>query len=58
MSCEHCVRRISSAVKAVANVENVTIDLAGKTVEVTGSAPSADVIKAIEGAGYTVEQDT
>ncbi|MGZ4594235.1 MAG: heavy-metal-associated domain-containing protein, partial [Actinomycetes bacterium] len=36
MSCEHCVRAITSEVTKVPGVADVTVDLAGNTVDVTG----------------------
>lgn len=52
MSCDHCVRAISGEVSCVAGVESVDVQLATKTVRVTGSANEADVRAAIAEAGY------
>lgn len=51
MSCEHCVNRISKALKEV-NVD-AQVDLESKSVSYDGD----DVVvkEAIEDAGYTVE---
>ncbi|MGZ4597664.1 MAG: heavy-metal-associated domain-containing protein [Actinomycetes bacterium] len=55
MSCEHCVRAITSEVTKVPGVADVTVDLAGNTVDVTGKAvDEAAVRAAIDGAGYAV----
>ncbi len=55
MSCEHCVKRISAAVKALKNVDRVDIDLNSKKVVVQGSASGEDIMKAIRSAGYSPE---
>lgn len=55
MSCGSCVARIEKALKKVAGIESVRIDLgAGKaSVEVGAQGPSADAISAaIADAGY------
>ena len=55
MSCEHCVRAITSEVTKVPGVADVTVDLAGNTVAVTGKAvDEAAVRAAIDEAGYAV----
>jgi len=55
MSCQHCVKRISTAIKALSNVESVDIDLNTKRVEVQGSASVDEIMNAIRSAGYTAE---
>lgn len=57
MSCNHCVNRISKALKAVPGVEKVSIDLPSKKVEVEGPAAAEAVLQAIRGAGYTAALD-
>lgn len=52
MSCDHCVRAISSEVSCVPGVESVDVQLPAKTVRVTGSASEAAVREAIAEAGY------
>ena len=52
MSCDHCVRAISSEVCQVAGVRDRRRQPATKTVRVTGSASEAKVRKAIAEAGY------
>lgn len=56
MTCQHCVRAISTALGAVDSVESVTVDLAGGSATVSSARPLADpeVIAAVEGAGYEV----
>jgi copper chaperone CopZ len=52
MSCDHCVRAISSEVSGVPGVESVDVALTAKTVRVTGSMSEAAVREAIAEAGY------
>lgn len=52
MTCDHCVRAISSSVADVAGVKTVAVELASKTVRITGEADRADVCEAIADAGY------
>lgn len=55
MSCEHCVRAVTSEVTKVPGVADVTVDLAANTVDVTGKAvDEAAVRAAIDEAGYAV----
>lgn len=56
MSCAHCARHVQEALKELAAVTNVTVDLAGKkvVVELNGEAVNSDLKKAIEEAGYDV----
>jgi Au+-exporting ATPase len=52
ISCEHCVKRIESALKAVAGVKKIEISVKKKTVEVSGTASEEDIVSAIKEAGY------
>jgi copper chaperone len=54
ISCGHCVDAITGEVTKVAGVNDVTVDIATKTVTVAGDAPDADIIAAIDEAGYAV----
>jgi copper chaperone CopZ len=55
MSCEHCVNAITSEVTKLTGVSDVTVDLAGKTVSVTGESLDAQAVRAaVDEAGYTV----
>jgi copper chaperone len=54
MTCGHCVQAVTKAINAVDPGAEVHVDLAGKTVEATTSAPAAALSKVIEEAGYTV----
>lgn len=52
MSCGHCKAKVESALGAVPQAGEVKVDLTSRTVEVTGSAPAADLLKALDAAGY------
>jgi copper ion binding protein len=52
ISCGHCVKAISSEVGEVPGVSAVDVDLATKTVTVTGAADPSAVRSAIAEAGY------
>lgn len=54
MSCEHCVRAVSSEVGGLAGVTAVEVDLATGEVAVTSEAPldEAAVRAAVDEAGY------
>lgn len=53
ISCDHCVQAITREVTAVAGVTGLSIDLAAKTVAVTGGDADA-VVAAIDEAGFDV----
>ena len=55
MSCDHCVRAISSVVATVPGVETVDVRLDWKTLRVTGSAAEGAVRAAVVEAGYEAE---
>jgi copper chaperone len=52
ISCDHCVRAITGEVSCVEGVQSVDVQLATKTVRVTGSASEASIREAIAEAGY------
>jgi copper chaperone CopZ len=52
MSCDHCVRAISSEVAVVPGVETVDVRLQDKTVLVRGTAAEDAVRAAVAEAGY------
>lgn len=54
MMCGHCKARVESACKSVPGTEDAVVDLAAKTVTVTGSADPVALKKAITDADYTV----
>ncbi len=56
MSCEHCVRAVSTEVGRIEGVRTVEVDLDRGSVAVTSDGPlaDADVRAAVDEAGYTV----
>ena len=56
MTCEHCVRAVTSEVGALAGVTAVRVDLTSGAVDVTSDRPLPDgaVAGAVDGAGYRV----
>ncbi|SCZ37507.1 MULTISPECIES: heavy-metal-associated domain-containing protein [unclassified Pseudomonas] len=52
MSCGHCVKAITQAVKSKDPAADVQIDLGAKTVQVQSSLPADAVLAAIEEEGY------
>ena len=54
MMCPHCQARVEKALKAIAGVASVVVDLAAKTAVVTGTADPAALKAAVTDAGYEV----
>jgi copper chaperone CopZ len=53
MTCEGCVKGVERSLGAVPGVKKVVVSLKDKTAQVTvGSVDAAQLIKAVEGAGY------
>ncbi len=52
MSCAACQARVEKAVSAVPGVESVSVSLLTNSMGVTGSAAPAEIIRAVEKAGY------
>ena len=54
MACMHCVKHVQEALAAVPGVQEVTVDLEGKsaTVSVDGSVTDAALKAAVDEAGY------
>ena len=55
MSCQHCVRAVRTALESVPGVSEVEVDLEGATARIAGEASQADLIHAIQEAGYHAE---
>ncbi|MCB1858997.1 MAG: heavy metal translocating P-type ATPase [Gammaproteobacteria bacterium] len=53
MTCNHCVQRAKDALRSVSGVEQVEVTLEPGTASVSGSALPADLIAAVERAGYS-----
>ena len=58
MTCEHCVRAITQAVRALPGVEDVSVDLAQGDVTVAGTPNERAVREAIAEEGYEVQAAT
>lgn len=56
MTCAHCVEAVTRAVKRVPLVDEVTVDLDGGRVTVTGRPDPDAVQAAITEEGYAVER--
>ena len=54
MTCGHCVRAVTQAVKGVDVAADVKVDLAGGKVEVQSAQPREALARAIEEEGYRV----
>jgi len=57
MSCENCKRTLDMALRKVAGVNNVNIDLKTKQIEVIGQADQKNIFTTIQDSGYTVQED-
>jgi len=55
MSCGHCVRAITEAVKALDPAAQVDVDLASKKVEIQSSQDRQSVAAALAQAGYPAQ---
>lgn len=56
MTCGHCAAAVTREVGAVADVTDVSVDVAAKTVTVTAVTEPADaaIAAAVDEAGYTL----
>jgi copper chaperone len=54
MTCGHCVRAVTEAVKSVDRQAEVKVDLASGKVEVQSQQDHAAIARAIEEEGYKV----
>ena len=55
MSCASCVSRVQNALQAVPGVTQARVNLAERTALVMGSASAAELVQAVEKAGYGAE---
>ncbi len=56
MTCAHCEKNITNALKQIDNIEDVIIDLENRKVMVFGDIENEIIIKTINSAGYTVKE--
>lgn len=54
MSCGHCVKTITHAIKTLDPAASVAIDLASGRVEIDSSKPDSDLAAAINALDYLV----
>jgi copper chaperone len=54
MTCDHCVRAITRAIKTLDGVAEVHVDVAGGTVTIDGGVDAGLATAAIEEEGYRV----
>ena len=52
MTCDHCVRAVTQAVKTVDPEAKVQVDLGAKRVSVEGRSSADELIRALDAAGY------
>jgi copper chaperone len=55
MTCEHCAKAVTAAVRTIDPEATVTVDLATGNVRTNSAAPRPAIAAAIEDAGYRVE---
>jgi copper chaperone CopZ len=52
MTCRHCVRKVTAVLRDVPGVQLVQADLTGPTVVLSGEPTLADVLAALDQAGF------
>ena len=52
MTCDNCVQHVTKAVREVAGVSDVKVDLASNSAKVEGEFDEKQVVEAIEEEGY------
>jgi copper chaperone CopZ len=52
MNCRQCVRKVTAALRDVAGVARVQADMRTTTVVLHGDAAVAEVLEALDGAGF------
>ncbi|EPI4980613.1 copper-exporting P-type ATPase CopA [Raoultella planticola] len=55
MSCASCVSRVQNALQSVPGVTQARVNLAERTALIMGSASAAELVQAVEKAGYGAE---
>jgi len=56
MTCGHCVNTVTRAIQSIDVNAAVQVDLQTGRVQVEGSAAAADLLKAVNDAGYPAAQ--
>ncbi len=55
MTCDHCVKTVSSGLKRLKGVEDVIINLKTGKIEVLGKVLKKQIVSTIKQLGYTVK---
>lgn len=55
MSCGHCKAAVEAALATVPGAGPVTVDLTSRMVDISGNAPLAALLTALETAGYPAQ---
>jgi copper chaperone len=55
MTCQHCVRAVTTALQHVAGVANVSVSLEERRARVEGSADPQALLRAVEQEGYKAQ---
>jgi copper chaperone len=58
MTCNHCIRTISTAVARIDADAKLAFDLAKHQVEIETSAPEGEIIQAIKSTGYSIDDES
>ncbi len=56
MTCGHCVKAVTTAVKSVDQAASIEVDLTSGEVKARSTANANDIASAIKSAGYEVER--
>lgn len=57
MSCGHCKAAVEAALATVPGADAVTVDLAARKVDVSGTADLAAMLAALQVAGYPAQAE-
>lgn len=52
MTCDHCVKAVTSEVSTIAGISEVVVDLSQATLSFTGEIPRETIAEAVKEAGY------
>ncbi|MGE0175112.1 MAG: heavy-metal-associated domain-containing protein [Oligoflexales bacterium] len=56
MTCNHCIKAITNAVKDIDDKAEVSADLTAQTIKIDSSRNLNDLIKSIEEQGYPIRE--
>lgn len=54
MSCQHCVNRVKAALEGIDGITDIRVSLEDNMATFEGSATNAQLISAVEDAGFEV----